>query len=44
MTEKTLGVVDQCDDCGADLLYPGNRWGSETVCDGCYGRLEAMLR
>jgi ribosomal protein S27AE len=35
--------VDVCDECGASLAYHGNRWGcNETVCDGCYDRLESL--
>lgn len=38
-------VLDECDECGADLLYHGNDgMGRETYCDNCYDRINSMRR
>lgn len=40
-------VVAECDECGAELLYPGNPglggYRNETLCDTCYGRRKAAI-
>lgn len=39
-------VLDECDKCGAGLLYHGNSihaFGLESVCDGCYDRIASAI-
>jgi len=36
-------ILDECDKCGQELLYRGNSGlGDDTLCETCYGRLEAF--
>jgi uncharacterized protein (DUF983 family) len=37
-------IVDECDECGAGLLYHGNSGlGRDTLCDGCYDSLRSVM-
>jgi len=39
-------IVDECDKCNQPLLYTGNRvnaFGLDTICDGCYDRIDAGI-
>jgi len=37
-------VLDECDRCGTGLLYHGNSGlGHDTLCDGCFEKVEAMM-
>lgn len=36
--------LDECDRCGAKLLYNGNSGlGRDSLCDGCYEKAKVMM-